>query len=92
MSKVAFDPGMLEACVREVLNNTAKRVMAVLNPIKVTIANFPEAKVCTEKLLHYLCKTQRLDISEEGYLNLRFKRWFKPPQWNKISRTKSILA
>lgn len=44
MSKVAFDPGMLEACVREVLNNTAKRVMAVLDPIKVTIANFPEAK------------------------------------------------
>lgn len=73
MSKVAFDPGMLEACVREVLNNTAKRVMAVLDPIKVTIANFPEAKVCTEMLLHYHCKTQRPEITKECYLNPRFK-------------------
>ncbi|XP_071495236.1 glutamine--tRNA ligase-like [Diadema antillarum] len=46
MSRVAFDPSMLESCVRDVLNNTAKRVMAVLDPIKVSISNF-ESKVCT---------------------------------------------
>ncbi|XP_033123440.1 glutamine--tRNA ligase-like [Anneissia japonica] len=41
MSQVSFDPGMLDASVREVLNDTAPRAMAVLDPIKITIINFP---------------------------------------------------
>lgn len=44
-STMAVDPMMLESCVREVLNTTAKRVMAVLNPIKVTIENFSASVV-----------------------------------------------
>ncbi|MEM7427735.1 MAG: glutamine--tRNA ligase, partial [Pseudomonadota bacterium] len=32
----------LEACAREVLNKTALRRMAVLNPLKVVIENYPE--------------------------------------------------
>ncbi|EOA96132.1 Glutaminyl-tRNA synthetase, partial [Anas platyrhynchos] len=32
---------VLEACVREVLNEQAPRAMAVLEPLKVTITNFP---------------------------------------------------
>ncbi len=32
----------LEHCVREHLNRTAPRVMAVLNPLKVVITNYPE--------------------------------------------------
>jgi len=32
----------LEHCVREDLNKKAKRVMAVLNPLKLTIKNYPE--------------------------------------------------
>ncbi len=32
----------LEHCVREHLNKTATRVMAVINPIKVVITNYPE--------------------------------------------------
>lgn len=34
--------GLLEACVREELNNTALRTMVVLDPIKVVITNYPE--------------------------------------------------
>lgn len=37
----AVDPAMLEACVRDVLNVTAKRRLVVLEPLKVTITNFP---------------------------------------------------
>ena len=37
--------GMLEYSVREYLNNNASRVMAVLNPLKVVIENYPEDKV-----------------------------------------------
>ncbi|HPA63883.1 MAG TPA: glutamine--tRNA ligase/YqeY domain fusion protein [Spirochaetota bacterium] len=36
------DFAFLEHCVREDLNKKAKRVMAVLNPLKLTIKNYPE--------------------------------------------------
>ncbi|CAN8001255.1 unnamed protein product [Ixodes hexagonus] len=38
----SVDPQMLEACVRDVLNNTAPRAMCVVEPLKVVILNFPE--------------------------------------------------
>ena len=34
----------LEFCLREDLNETAKRVMAVLKPVKLTITNYPEGQ------------------------------------------------
>lgn len=36
---------LLEFCVREVLNKTAPRIMAVLRPLKVVITNYPEGQV-----------------------------------------------
>ena len=36
--------GFLEHCLREDLNETAQRVMAVLNPVKLTITNYPEGQ------------------------------------------------
>uniref|UniRef100_A0A0B7BGT3 glutamine--tRNA ligase n=1 Tax=Arion vulgaris TaxID=1028688 RepID=A0A0B7BGT3_9EUPU len=41
MAQTCIDPPMLEACVREVLNVSAKRAMAVLHPLKVVISNLP---------------------------------------------------
>jgi glutaminyl-tRNA synthetase len=38
------DVGMLEFCIREILNRTAQRSMAVLRPLKVVIENYPEGK------------------------------------------------
>jgi glutaminyl-tRNA synthetase len=38
------DMPLLEMCVREHLNRTAPRMMAVLRPLKVVITNFPEGK------------------------------------------------
>ena len=40
-----IDLGLLEWCVREDLNKTALRRMAVLNPLKVVITNYPEGQV-----------------------------------------------
>ena len=40
--------GFLEECVREDLNSTAPRAMAILKPLRIMITNFPEDKV--EKL------------------------------------------
>ena len=39
------DMALLEFCVREDLNRKAPRRMAVLNPLKLTITNYPEDKV-----------------------------------------------
>jgi glutaminyl-tRNA synthetase len=39
-----IDVGLLEFCVREDLNKKALRRMAVLDPLKVVITNFPEGK------------------------------------------------
>jgi glutaminyl-tRNA synthetase len=38
------DPALLEWCVREELNRTALRRMAVLDPVKVIVENFPEGE------------------------------------------------
>jgi len=37
-----IDVSLLEFCVREALNKTTHRVMAVLNPVKLVITNYPE--------------------------------------------------
>lgn len=37
-----IDLGLLEFCIREDLNKTAQRRMAVINPVKVVITNYPE--------------------------------------------------
>ena len=39
-----IDYGLLEFCVREDLNKRAQRRMAVLDPIRVVITNYPEGK------------------------------------------------
>jgi glutaminyl-tRNA synthetase len=39
------DTGMFEFCVREALNKSALRRMAVLRPLKVVIENYPEGQV-----------------------------------------------
>ena len=36
--------GFLEHCLREDLNATAERTMAVLHPVKLTVTNYPEGK------------------------------------------------
>lgn len=37
--------GMLEACIREELNDNAPRAMAVIEPVKVIIENYPEGQL-----------------------------------------------
>ena len=43
------DVGVLEFCVREQLNKSARRMMAVLDPVKLIITNYPEGQ--TEELV-----------------------------------------
>ena len=43
-SNSIVDLNLLEHCIREEMNNEAPRAMAVLEPLKVTITNYPEGK------------------------------------------------
>ncbi|MBC7958275.1 MAG: glutamine--tRNA ligase/YqeY domain fusion protein [Vallitaleaceae bacterium] len=44
-SKSTVDVAMLDFCIREDLKLKEKRVMAILDPLKVTITNYPEGEV-----------------------------------------------
>ena len=44
-SNSVVDVAMLEHCIREDLNSRAARVMAVLQPLKVVLTNYPEGQV-----------------------------------------------
>ncbi len=46
------DFAFLEHCLREDLNDTASRVMAVLHPVKLTITNYPQDKHETFEVEH----------------------------------------
>jgi len=63
-----IDVSLLEFCIREDLNKTAPRVMAVLNPLKLVITNYPENK--TE-----LLKAENNPEDEtQGYREIPFSR------------------
>lgn len=55
MAQTTMEPHLLEACVRDVLNDTAPRAMAVLESLQVIITNFPAAKVGLPQLCVWKC-------------------------------------
>ncbi len=81
-----IDLGLLEFCLREDLNMTAKRVMVVLDPLKLVISNFPEGK--TEMMLaengpdpalgtREIPFSKELWIEKDDFMELPAKKWFR---------------
>jgi glutaminyl-tRNA synthetase len=83
-----IDVGLLEFCIREDLNKTALRRMAVLDPVKLVITNFPEGH--TEQLdsennpeapdnggYRKLPFTRELLIEREDFMEVPAKKWFR---------------
>jgi glutaminyl-tRNA synthetase len=66
------DIALLEHCVREVLNKTARRVMVVLKPLKVVIENYPEDQVEEVEAINNpedpSAGTRRIPFSREIYI------------------------
>ena len=66
------DFGLLESCVRDTLNASAPRAMAVLNPLKVVIDNYPEGKTETLDVElhpdHPEMGTRKVTFSRELYV------------------------
>jgi glutaminyl-tRNA synthetase len=66
------DVGMLEFCIRELLNKTALRRMAVLRPLKVVIENYPEGQVEELEAVNHpddpTAGTRRIAFGRELYI------------------------
>lgn len=62
-----IESAFLEHCIREELNATAPRAMAVLNPVKVILTNYPEGQ--TEYL-----EAENSPLPEDGTRKIPFSR------------------
>ena len=63
-----IDVSLLEFCIREDLNKTTPRVMAVLDPVKVVITNYPENKI------EWLDAENNQEDESAGYRKVPFSR------------------
>ena len=78
--------GLLEFCLREELNTSAPRVMAVLHPVKLVIDNYEENKteeLTTENLPNDPSNTRTIPFSKElwiekeDFMEEPVKKWFR---------------
>ncbi|MCW8988616.1 MAG: glutamine--tRNA ligase/YqeY domain fusion protein [Gammaproteobacteria bacterium] len=69
----SIEMGVLENCIREDLNEIAPRRMAVLNPLKVVIENYPEGKIEELEAPNHPQKeemgTRHIPFSREVYID-----------------------
>ena len=82
-----IDVSLLEFCIREHLNKIALRRMAVLDPIKLILTNYPEGQVETMEGENNpedpaagtrpLCFSRELWIEREDFMEVPSKKWFR---------------
>ena len=88
------DYSLMEFCVREDLNKKAKRLMAVLDPLKLVIDNYPEGKVeyfeaqnnpeDPESGTHQIAFTRELYIEREDFMEVPVKGYHRLYPGNEI--------
>ncbi len=89
-----IDVAMLEWSVREDLNKSAQRAMAVLDPLKVIITNYPEGE--SEELPAMnnpedkLAGTRMVPFSRELYIDHDDFREVPPPKYHRLSPGKEV--
>lgn len=84
---VTTEPSLLESCVRSVLNETAPRAMAVMEPLKLVIVNFgdsfadgtvleiPDFPADTSKGHHNIKMSQTIFIEKTDYMEQADKNY-----------------
>lgn len=81
-----IDISLLEFCIREELNQSANRAMAVLDPVKLIIDNYEEDKselLATENLpndpanIREVSFSRTLWIEREDFMEVPVKKWFR---------------
>jgi glutaminyl-tRNA synthetase len=83
------DIALLEFCIREDQNKTAQRVMAVLNPLKVIIDNYPDKQVemleCINNPEDPASGSRLVPFSGELYIERDDFRETPPPKYYRLS-------
>ena len=67
-TNITVDSTALESCIREDLKLKTERIMAVKNPLKVTITNYPEGQI------EYLDAENNAEVPEMGTRKVAFGR------------------
>jgi glutaminyl-tRNA synthetase len=81
------DAGMFDFCVREILNKTAPRYMAVLRPLKIVIENYPEGQAEELEAVNHpddptagtrkIRFTRELYVEREDFMETPEKKFFR---------------
>lgn len=84
----------LEDCVREDLNKNALRVMAVLNPLKVVITNYPEGQIEEVDAVNNpedpSAGTRKVPFSRELYIEQDDFREDPPPKFFRLTPGREV--
>jgi glutaminyl-tRNA synthetase len=80
---------LLEHCLREDLNRRAQRVMAVLDPVRVVLTNYPEGKVeeldAVNNPEDAAQGTRKVPFSRELFIDRDDFREVPPPKFHRLS-------
>jgi glutaminyl-tRNA synthetase len=93
-SGVFVDLALLEACVRDDLNKRSPRKMAVLNPLKVTIENYPAGQVEEFDVLNnpedLAAGTRKVPFSKVIYIEQEDFREEPPPKYFRLAPGREV--
>jgi len=82
------DVAVLEACIREELNETAPRAMAVLDPVKLVVDNYPEGRsetfTAANHPAHPEMGERTITFSRELYIDSSDFALEPPPKYHRL--------
>ena len=88
------DPAVLTDCVRDALNKTAPRVMAVMNPLKIVLTNYPEGESEELDVVNNpedpSMGTRKVPFGRELYIEQDDFREVPPPKYFRLSPGKEV--
>jgi glutaminyl-tRNA synthetase len=88
------DVGIFEDCVREDLNKRAPRAMAVLNPLKVVLTNYPEGQTEAMELVNNpedaSAGTRTVPFGRELYIERDDFREDPPPKYFRLAPGREV--
>ena len=89
-----IDVSLLEFSVREDLNKHAKRVMVVLNPLKLVITNYPDEQIEELEAINNpedpSMGTRKIPFSKEIFIDKDDFREVPPPKFHRLSVGKEV--
>ena len=88
------DIALLEACVRDDLNEHAPRVMAVLKPLKLVIDNYPDGKVeeieCANHPQNPAMGTRKVPLSKILYIEQDDFHEYPPKKYKRLAPGRKV--